>query len=477
MPVQRQTRLPYQPASRSNERVTSGRSVHNRGARHRENFIVHKALVIIPDPEETAVPTHRARAELRLQGLVIDEFVFDKRWDEDEVLLNVMEQLPLTLSMCRVRFVKASYGTLTPINLPQGSSLTCECLLCITGQGAVYVQLQPSDNHSLNETSTITHPEEMLATQIVPPPRGSLPAQSEDEDSRPSTSHQMSSFSMPPPRGPLPAQSEDEDSRPSTSHQTSSFSMPDIEDCARLPHVEDPEEIFAKIKAMFADRPVDLLRHYACESDTSEQAIEKILDNQDVTLKSVLQDLTNRVDSDHVTNITISRERIWRDCLAFYKVSFVDKSRLFRELKVEFAGEDGVDCGALKLEFFQVSLDAAKKSLLEEAKDFMVPKKTSTSHLAYKVFGALIGHSILQSGPGICCFPEWCYHYLCTEDFQSTAELLYSEEQVPLNAGTALLHTLVKEIRKADTEEKLDLLLDETTSTGQVNAQIAMQQN
>lgn len=459
MPVQRQTRIPYQPASRSNERVTSVRSVQNRGARRRENFTVHKALVIISDPEETSVPTYRARADLRLQGLVIDDFVFDKRWEEDELRLNVTEQLPISLSTRHVMFVKASYGTLTPINLPQGSSLTCECLLRITGQGAVYVQLRPSNNHSSNATSTITQPEEMLGTQ---PTRESLPTQSDDESSRPSTSRQAS----------LPTQSEDESSRPSTSHQASYFSVTDVEDSTGMSSVEDPEEIFAKIRVMFADKPVDLLRQYAYDSENSEQAIEKILDTQDVTLKSILEDLTKRVDSDSSTNITISRERIWRDCLSFYKVSFVDKFRLFRELKVEFLGEDGVDCGALKLEFFQVSLEAAKKSLLEAAEDCMIPKKTSASHLAYKVLGALIGHSVLQSGPGICCFPEWCYHYLCTGDFQSTAELLFSENQVPLNAGTALLHTLIDEIRKADTEEKLDLLLDETTSTGQVNAQI-----
>ncbi len=74
MPAHRQTRIPYQAASRSNERrVNSGRPAQNRGGNRRENFTVHKTLVIIPDSEETAVPTHRTRSDLPLQGLVIDK--------------------------------------------------------------------------------------------------------------------------------------------------------------------------------------------------------------------------------------------------------------------------------------------------------------------------------------------------------------------------------------------------------------------
>ena len=101
----------------------------------------------------------------------------------------------------------------------------------------------------------------------------------------------------------------------------------------------------------------------------------------------------------------------------------------------------------------------------------MIPKKTTASLMAFKALGTLLGHSIIQGGPGMHCFPEWVYEFLSTGDFCSTAELLYYEEQIPLNAATSLLHNFIKEIWHDDTREQLDDLLDESTSNGQVNLQ------
>lgn len=114
----------------------------------------------------------------------------------------------------------------------------------------------------------------------------------------------------------------------------------------------------------------------------------------------------------------------------------------------------------------------AAKALLEEVGDTMIPKKTTASLMAFKALGTLVGHSILQGGPGMHCFPEWVYEFLSTGDFCAAAELLYSEKQLPLNAATALLHSFINDIRNADTREQLDDLLDESTSNGQVNSQI-----
>ena len=88
------------------------------------------------------------------------------------------------------------------------------------------------------------------------------------------------------------------------------------------------------------------------------------------------------------------------------------------------------------------------------------------------MLGVLIGHSLIQDGVGIHCFPEWAYNFLCTGDFQSAAELIFSEHQIPLNAATSVLHTLIGELRNANSQDKIDSLLDECTSTGQVNSQI-----
>ena len=54
-----------------------------------------------------------------------------------------------------------------------------------------------------------------------------------------------------------------------------------------------------------------------------------------------------------------------------------------------------MDCGALRVEFFQLCIQEAKKALLEEVDKSFIPKKTSTSLLAFKVLGVLIGLSLI----------------------------------------------------------------------------------
>ena len=140
--------------------------------------IVYKTVVVVPDPKETAVPTHQKRVDLHMQGLVIDEFPFDKRWNEDEVKLNIIEQLPLTHAIRDICFRKASNNTLTSINLPNGVNLSCEWLLRITGQGAVYAQKVPdlslndlpmpsSADREINELTLEEGPEHDLSTLSV----------------------------------------------------------------------------------------------------------------------------------------------------------------------------------------------------------------------------------------------------------------------------------------------------------------------
>lgn len=146
---------PTNSSAQSQQGARGSRSPSSTNTSRRGNqTIINKTLVIIPDPAETAVPTHSKRAALRLQGLIVDEFPFDKRWDDQELLLNAMEQLPLRFSMHRIRFVKASYGTITPINLPNGMHLSGERLLRIAGQGSVYAQILPRENDASNSTST-----------------------------------------------------------------------------------------------------------------------------------------------------------------------------------------------------------------------------------------------------------------------------------------------------------------------------------
>ena len=388
------------------------------------------------------MPTHSRRADLRLQGLVVDDLPFDKRWNAEDLLLHVMEQLPTTLSAHRVQFLKASYGSLTPVNLPDGAALSCDRLLRIVGQASIYVQVVPREPSS--GSSTTTHKEE----------------EREEEDGI-VENIAVSSETI----GAM------QNARDPTSLTLASYSSPAIEVHESTSAASEQTDVLTALTAIFPNRPERALRECASHSDSVESAVAAMLD-RDQPIDSIMEELQERVDRAHPVPITVRRENVWRDSLAFYKIAMVEKNKLFRELKVEFAGEDGVDCGALKVEYFRICIEAALNSLFEDVDDSKIPKKTSASLLAYKVFGMLAAHSLLQGGPGLHCLPEWCYHFLATGDFQATAELLFSEGQVPLNAATALFHALVKAIRNSDMPDKIYALLDETTPTGQVYAQI-----
>lgn len=381
------------------------------------------------------MPTHSKRASLRLNGLVTDDFPFDKRWLDDELALNVMEQLPLNLSMHRIRFVKGSYGALTPINLANDLPLTCETLMRVVGQGCVYAQVVARNNvvGEATLTRSISDKDEIgienARSDTFQPPVS--------EEARYDVRENIRSYTV----------------QPSQSITTNS------------------NDIYSTIRTIFPQVPDDTLRACAVDNNEVETAVEAVL-NRETSLEQIVHEMKNKVNKESQITITVRRSSIWRDCLAFYKVAMIDKSRLFKEMKIEFEGEEGVDCGALRVEFFQLSIQEAKKALLEEIDESFIPKKTSTSLLAFKMLGVLMGHSLIQDGIGIHCLPEWAYDFLCKEDFQSAAELIFSEKQIPLNAATALLHTLIEELRNADSQDKIDSLLDECTSTGQVNSQI-----
>ena len=216
-----------------------------------------------------------------MQGLVIDEFPFDKRWNEDEVKLNVIEQLPLTYAIRDICFRKASYNTLTSINLPNGVNLSCERLLQIAGQGAVYAQKVP--DLSLND----------------------LPTPS-------SADREINELTL--EEGP--------------EHNLSTLSVFDLQ--VPGPSTADPaEEIYRALKTMFTDKSSGFLRECALNSRDVDEAVDKVLKHSTCSLEGILAELKSKVDSNQSILITIRRQSIWKDSLTFYKMAMAEKNNLF----------------------------------------------------------------------------------------------------------------------------------------------------
>ena len=193
------------------------------------------------------MPTHNKRALLRLNGLVTDDFPFDKRWSDDELALNVMEQLPLNLSMHRIGFVKGSYGMITPINLANDLPLTCERLLRVVGQGCVYAQEVARNNVVGEATSTCSiNDEDEIGTENV-----------RSDTSRPPLSEQASYDVRETISATL---------QPSQSRTTNS------------------DDIHLTIRTIFPQVPDETLRACAVDNNEVESAIDTVL-NREISLE------------------------------------------------------------------------------------------------------------------------------------------------------------------------------------------------
>ena len=80
-------------SSSSLNHETSSRSQSSKFGRPVKS-IVHKDLVIIPNPNTNQVPSHASKVKLEERGLIIHEFPFDRRWTPLDLKRNIESQLP-----------------------------------------------------------------------------------------------------------------------------------------------------------------------------------------------------------------------------------------------------------------------------------------------------------------------------------------------------------------------------------------------
>ena len=74
-----------------NSRQNRSRSVNTNGSKTK---VVLRDLVLMPDPGETAVPTHTRRVLLDSQGFVIHSFPFVRQWDGRTLKRKIEEAFP-----------------------------------------------------------------------------------------------------------------------------------------------------------------------------------------------------------------------------------------------------------------------------------------------------------------------------------------------------------------------------------------------
>ena len=119
---------------------------------------------------------------------------------------------------------------------------------------------------------------------------------------------------------------------------------------------------------MFPQVELDTLSKVATSSFSLDDAIDELVNCSPwQSNKTLVQELTgfrSQVKPEEEINITVERDNIWCNVLAFYKKS--DKKRLRKKLVVAFEEEDGVDAGALTAEFFSLLLIKLRKGFYKE---------------------------------------------------------------------------------------------------------------
>ena len=125
--------------------------------------------------------------------------------------------------------------------------------------------------------------------------------------------------------------------------------------------------------------------------------------------------------------------------MGFYKTATGSMEKLTFPLDVTFVGENEIDAGALKTEPFTKDFEQAKQELFEHAEDkpwCLIPKMSGGNLQVFKIFGIIIAHSFLHSGPYFNCLAPWLIDILLNEESVSGSIQI---DHIPVTSPTGNL--------------------------------------
>ena len=95
----------------------------------------------------------------------------------------------------------------------------------------------------------------------------------------------------------------------------------------------------------------------------------------------------------------MDREELWVDTLKFYKRRLDNNICLGKQLGISFKGEEGLDGGAIMVEFFNLAIEDGIKCLFEGDSLNLVPVKDAIKLLLFRIVGTMFVHVVLQGVP------------------------------------------------------------------------------
>ena len=103
------------------------------------------------------------------------------------------------------------------------------------------------------------------------------------------------------------------------------------------------------------------------------------------------------------------RENIRRDG---YNNALNNPEQLRQDIRVEFLDQEGVDAGALKLDYLEMLLHEIDANLFIAHSTRRIPRRDWGLEQAFEVAGVMLAHSLLLGGPAFTCLCPALYSYM-----------------------------------------------------------------
>ena len=142
------------------------------------------------------------------------------------------------------------------------------------------------------------------------------------------------------------------------------------------------------------------------------------------TLPSLLCEMADKVlDEDDEYVLRVSRAVIYNKAKQFYKASLHNPAILKKNLVVSFQGEEGIDVGALRNDFFYATLRGISEELFEGQPERLLPRSYWGSEVDFEIAGTAVAHSMLSGGPGFACLHPAVYSQLAVHAYYVPGEV------------------------------------------------------
>ena len=151
----------------------------------------------------------------------------------------------------------------------------------------------------------------------------------------------------------------------------------------------------------------------------------------------IAQELAKQVDQSEQFYIVVRRGSTLERQLAIWQCE-AKKKNTRKKVMVHFAGEDGIDSGAMAKEFFTSAIDKIGKNIFPNGSP--VSSMLNVHNGTFHTCGQIVAATIAQGGPPPCFTEECIYDMLVNQDVDMNALVaekhLTSHEQAVLTAIT-----------------------------------------